>query len=62
LKTPELKISRLQHLKSPELEARLLHLQETENQGEGFLKVDWIWLLILGVLGPIGLIIWGWVS
>jgi hypothetical protein len=55
-------VNSLRHLNSPELETRLLHLKALENQGEGFLQVDWIWLILLGIVGPIVLLIWGWVS
>ncbi len=44
----------------PELERRILELENPENQGEGFTGTDWAWLLILGVIGPILLLIWGW--
>lgn len=35
-------------------------LEKPENQGEGFGPVDWLWLLILGVIGPALLMWWGW--
>jgi hypothetical protein len=44
----------------PELERRILELEDPENQGEGFTGTDWVWLMILGVIGPILLLLWGW--
>ena len=45
---------------SPELEQRIAALERPENQGEGFGTKDWIWLMLLGVIGPALLLIWGW--
>ena len=44
----------------PELERRITALEQPENQGDGFGTKDWIWLLVLGVIGPALLLIWGW--
>jgi hypothetical protein len=49
----------MQHL-ADELEMRIQHLEELKHQGAGFTQVDWIWLLGLGIVGPILLLIWGW--
>lgn len=46
----------------PELERRLAVLERPENQGAGFGSVDWMWLALLGVIGPIALLVWGWPS
>lgn len=46
----------------PELERRIAELENPANQGEGFQTIDWIWLLLLGVIGPVLLLIWGWPS
>jgi hypothetical protein len=46
----------------PELERRIAELENPENQGAGFGSVDWIWLAVLGVILPVGLLIWGWPS
>ena len=43
-----------------ELQRRLVILEDPRNQGEGFGKTDWIWLVILGVAFPAALLIWGW--
>jgi hypothetical protein len=61
LKSPELDVN-LHDLNPPELKARLYYLKAPENQGQGFQPIDWIWLLLLGVIAPIVLIIWGWLS
>ncbi len=44
----------------PELERRISELEDPANQGEGFTGADWGWLLFLGVIGPVLLLIWGW--
>jgi hypothetical protein len=46
----------------PELERRIKELEDPANQGAGFTAVDWMWLAILGVIGPAILLIWGWTS
>ena len=43
-----------------ELERRISALEQESNQGEGFTGGDWVWLAILGVIGPALLLIWGW--
>jgi len=44
----------------PELERRIRALESEANQGEGFTGTDWLWLMILGIIGPVLLLIWGW--
>jgi hypothetical protein len=44
----------------PDLERRIRELENPANQGEGFTGGDWAWLLITGVIGPVLLLIWGW--
>jgi hypothetical protein len=46
----------------PELERRVAELEQPDNQGDGFTGVDWLWLLLLGVIGPAALLWWGWPS
>ena len=46
----------------PELERRIRELEDPANQGGSFTAADWAWLLILGVIGPLVLLIWGWTS
>lgn len=43
-----------------ELERRIKELENPANQGEGFTGTDWLWLALLGVIGPVLLLIWGW--
>ncbi len=45
----------------PELERRISELENPANLGGGFTGTDWIWLWVLGVIGPVLLLIWGWV-
>lgn len=44
----------------PDLERRIALLENEVNQGASFTGVDWLWLLGLGVVGPVLLLIWGW--
>jgi hypothetical protein len=46
----------------PDLERRIAELEIEANQGSGFTGIDWFWLMLLGVIGPIGLLFWGWPS
>jgi hypothetical protein len=45
---------------SSELESRIRLLENPANQGESFGPRDWNWLMLLGVIGPIGLLFLGW--
>ena len=42
-----------------ELERRISALEQESNQGERFTGSDWMWLAILGVIGPVLILIWG---
>jgi hypothetical protein len=46
----------------PDLERRIAALESASNQGAGFTGVDWMWLIALGIVGPVLLLIWGWAS
>ena len=46
----------------PDLERRVAELEIEANQGSGFTRVDWFWLVALGVAGPALLLFWGWPS
>jgi hypothetical protein len=46
----------------PELERRIASLEMVQNQGAGFGASDWLWLLALGVIGPVLILMWGWSS
>jgi hypothetical protein len=43
-----------------ELERRLQALSDESAQGADFDLASWFWLLLLGLAGPIALIIAGW--
>jgi hypothetical protein len=43
-----------------ELEMRIRHLEDPQNQGQGFTRPDQLWLLGLGIIAPILLLLWGW--
>jgi hypothetical protein len=43
-----------------ELERRIELLEDPANQGSEFDALSWTWLLILGVLLPAAVFIWGW--
>ena len=45
---------------SQELERRIEALERPDNQGAGFGPADWVWLILLGVVGPALLLVWGW--
>lgn len=45
-----------------ELERRIALLEDPANQGSSFGTADWIWLAVLGVIGPALLLLWGWSS
>jgi hypothetical protein len=42
------------------LEQRLAALADPKAQGEDFDRASWFWLLLLGLAGPVALIILGW--
>lgn len=44
----------------PDLERRIAELENEANQGASFTAIDWLWLLLLGVVGPALLLVWGW--
>jgi hypothetical protein len=46
----------------PDLERRVAELEIAANQGSGFTSVDWIWLAVLGAIGPALILLWGWSS
>lgn len=45
---------------APELELRIQLLEDPVNQGDSFGKQDWTWLMLLGIIGPVLLLILGW--
>lgn len=44
----------------PELERRVAELENEANQGGSFTPIDWLWLALLGIVGPALLLVWGW--
>jgi hypothetical protein len=46
----------------PELEERITALEDPACQGADFDGVSWVWLILLGVLVPLALLVWGWES
>ncbi len=46
-------------LEPPELEARIRVLEDPANQGGEFDRQSWIWLLLLGVVLPAIVFVWG---
>ncbi len=46
----------------PELERRIALMEGGAEQGAGFTGIDVFWLLLTGVVGPIVLLAWGWLS
>jgi hypothetical protein len=45
---------------SSELETRIQFLENPANQGHGFTQHDRIWLIMLGIVGPVFLLTLGW--
>jgi hypothetical protein len=43
-----------------ELERRIAILEDPANQGAEFDTSSWMWLLVLGLLLPIVVLVWGW--
>ena len=46
----------------PELQERITALEDPARQGSDFDAVSWVWLILLGVIVPFGLLLWGWES
>ncbi len=42
-----------------ELEQRIALLEEEQNQGADFDTATWFWLIILGVIIPVAVAVWG---
>lgn len=43
-----------------ELARRVEALADESSQGADFDAFSWFWLLLLGLVGPVVLILWGW--
>jgi len=46
----------------PELQRRIRSLENPAEQGRDFDRVSWAWLILLGVVTPVLLLLWGWSS
>jgi len=44
----------------PELERRVVALEEGAEAGADFDAASWFWMLLLGLVGPGALLVWGW--
>lgn len=45
---------------NPELERRLKALEDPAQQGQDYDATSWFWLLVLGIVLPVIVLIWGW--
>ncbi|MFO1465944.1 MAG: hypothetical protein U1F35_05820 [Steroidobacteraceae bacterium] len=44
----------------PELERRVSALEAGPDAGSDFDARSWVWLVLLGIVGPLALLLWGW--
>jgi hypothetical protein len=44
----------------PDLERRVAALESDSDAGVDFDAVSWLWLVLLGIVGPVALLVWGW--
>ncbi len=44
----------------PELERRVCALEAGADAGSDFDAASWFWMLLLGIVGPVALLVWGW--
>jgi hypothetical protein len=44
----------------PELELRVAALESGAEAGTDFDAASWLWMVMLGVVGPAVLLLWGW--
>jgi hypothetical protein len=44
----------------PELERRIAALESGTDAGSDFDAASWFWIVLLGILGPAALLVWGW--
>lgn len=44
----------------PELERRVAALEAGPDAGSDFDARSWFWLILLGIVGPGALLLWGW--
>jgi cobalamin biosynthesis protein CobD/CbiB len=44
----------------PELERRVAAIESGAEAGTDFDAASWFWMVMLGVVGPLALLLWGW--
>jgi hypothetical protein len=44
----------------PALERRVAALEAGADAGSDFDGASWFWMILLGVAGPVALLLWGW--
>ena len=44
------------------LEDRIAALENLRDADTGFDAASWFWLVLLGILGPAALLVWGWIG
>ena len=44
----------------PELERRVAALEAGADAGSDFDAASWFWMVLLGILVPVALLVWGW--
>jgi hypothetical protein len=44
----------------PALERRIAALESGAETGADFDAASWVWMILLGVVLPVGLLLWGW--
>jgi hypothetical protein len=44
----------------PELERRIAALELGTDAGSDFDAASWFWMVLLGIVGPVALLLWGW--
>lgn len=43
-----------------ELERRVCALEAGPDAGSDFDAASWFWMVLLGIVGPVALLVWGW--
>jgi hypothetical protein len=43
-----------------ELERRVAALESGTDAGSDFDAASWFWMVLLGIVGPVALLVWGW--
>jgi hypothetical protein len=45
---------------NPELERRIAALEAGTDAGSDFDAASWFWMVLLGIVGPVAMLVWGW--